>query len=70
MIVLSPKPVLLLHVCEFCGAVLSYDENDIYEDKYIYCPVCSTKQECALQKTYDGGVQKSTSTQGAKIISG
>jgi len=58
MIVLSARPVGLMHVCENCHAVLAYQPEDIYDYCYIYCPVCKIKQKCALDLRYDGTVKK------------
>lgn len=48
MMVVSPKFIGNLHVCEKCGAMLKISPEDIYEQKYIYCPVCKEKQESSL----------------------
>lgn len=56
--VISPKRVWPLHTCVECGALLTYDyTKDIYEGKYIYCPICKTKQLSALDLNYDGVIQ-------------
>lgn len=39
--------------CE-CGAVLAYGPQDIYQNKYIYCPICKTKLLTAMDLSYDG----------------
>lgn len=56
MEVVSQKHLGLLHSCISCGALLRYNAGDTY-DGYIYCPLCKTKQECALQVNYDGVVR-------------
>ncbi len=38
----------LVRVCDKCGAVLAYGAHDVYENKYIYCPVCRAKLEVPL----------------------
>lgn len=55
MQLLAAKPGLI-HFCECCGALLSYTIDDIYENKYIYCPICKTRQPCNLDLSYDGVV--------------
>lgn len=57
MQVIYPKCAGLVHICKFCGAILKYEPQDIFEGKYIYCPLCKEKQECALQLNYDGLVE-------------
>ena len=57
MNVIYPKCAGHIHICSSCGAILQYALTDIYEGKYIYCPVCKEKQECALQLNYDGVVR-------------
>lgn len=61
--VISPKRVWPLHTCVECGALLTYDyTKDIYEDKYIYCPICKTKQVSALNLKYDGVIKEENKT--------
>lgn len=57
MQVLSPKKLAFVHECINCGALLTYQIEDIYENCYIYCPVCRTKQKSALDLSYDGVVK-------------
>ena len=61
MKVLSPKTVAFLHECQGCGAILTYGLQDIYENKYIYCPVCKTKQLRKCDLSYDGVVKNNGS---------
>ena len=49
MTVLSKKFPGFLKVCEECGAVLAYVPADIYENRFIYCPICRYKMEIPLQ---------------------
>ena len=56
MEVLSQRYLGFLHSCIECGALLKYEPTDIY-DGYLYCPLCKTKQKCALQVGYDGVVR-------------
>lgn len=55
--VISQKFIALLTQCEGCGALLSYQTNDIYEGHFIYCPVCKYKQRVNLELAYDGVVK-------------
>lgn len=45
MFVLSQKYPGLIAICPQCGALLAYTVEDIYENKYIYCPLCKEKIE-------------------------
>ena len=42
-----------LHICCECRALLAYQPSDIYDKKYIYCPICKTKQECKMNLEYE-----------------
>lgn len=57
MIQVLAKNAILLHICSSCGCVFKYEVNDIYESKYLYCPICRAKEEAALQLNYDGVVE-------------
>lgn len=57
MTVLSVKFPGSIHICENCGAVLAYHATDVYENHYIYCPVCKLKQQCELDLSYDGVIK-------------
>lgn len=56
--VICPKCVGLIHSCTWCGAIFKYEMEDVYEKKYIYCPICKEKQECALQIKYNGIIKE------------
>ena len=43
MTVYSQKFPGLVQICPECGALLGYNSKDIYENTYIYCPICRTK---------------------------
>lgn len=60
MQVLMERAPALMVVCDQCGALLSYQFNDVYEGHFIYCPRCHYKQEVALQNDYRGEVQNGT----------
>lgn len=66
MRVLSPKPVAMTHECQYCHAFLAFNIQDIYENKYIYCPLCKTKQECACDLSYDGVIKDDSVSKGEK----
>ena len=57
MKVLSQKPIACIQECINCHCILGYNLTDIYENKYIYCPLCKTKQECACDLSYDGVIK-------------
>ena len=57
MKVICQQPLASIHTCVECGALLYYGREDIYENKYIYCPLCKTKQECACDLSYDGVIK-------------
>lgn len=55
MEVLSTKFPGIFFICEQCGALCAnVQENEIYENCYVYCPVCKTKNLLPLDKAYDG----------------
>jgi hypothetical protein len=56
MNVLAKRCPGLLHVCSDCGALLSYTIDDIYENQFIYCPICKCRQKTNLDLSYDGVV--------------
>lgn len=58
IVVLSQKCVGKIQECPECGAVFAYDWGDIYQDKYLYCPVCKTKILSRLDLSYDGVIKE------------
>lgn len=60
MEVLSPKFVGRIATCSSCGALLSYNDNDIY-DATIYCPLCKQPTKIDYDKNYDGVVKNDKS---------
>ena len=36
--------------CNKCSCLLGFNGNDIYEDKWIYCPRCKEKVEVNLKE--------------------
>lgn len=57
MIVLSQKFVGTPIECPNCYALLAYKLNDVYQNKYVYCPLCRTKILTNLDLSYDGVVE-------------
>ena len=35
-------------VCAQCYSLLAFNEKDIYDKKYVYCPLCKNKNEIPL----------------------
>lgn len=56
--VIAPKCCGLVHICDYCGCIFKYEASDVYDKKYVYCPICKEKQEAALQVGYDGVVRE------------
>jgi len=56
MIVLSPTYPGLIHECEYCHAILAYTQEDVWENEFIYCPLCHTKNKVRLNLGYEGEV--------------
>lgn len=54
MMVIANKIPSSLHICEYCNALLAYTADDVYENHYIYCPICKTRQRCKLDLEWDG----------------
>ena len=66
MRVLSKKPVACLKECQECHAILAFGLEDIYENKYIYCPLCRTKQLSNCDLSYDGVIKDDSVSKGEK----
>ena len=59
MKVLSTKHPGLWFICEQCGAVIiDVQDNEIYNERDVYCPICKFQNEILFDKNYDGVVQK------------
>ena len=55
MIVLSNRHPGIYFVCENCGSVvIDVKDNEIYENSYVYCPICKNKQKLEYNKSYNG----------------
>ena len=42
-----------LQLCPECQALLAFTPADIYDNKYIYCPLCRTKIETNMDLSYN-----------------
>lgn len=59
MEILSLKHLGLWFICEQCSAlIVNIQENEIYEDNAVYCPVCHFKNLILYYKKYNGIVNK------------
>lgn len=55
MEILSNRHPGLWFICEQCGALIGHiQQNEIYEDNNVYCPICHFKNVLAYSKKYDG----------------
>ena len=54
MIVLSPQFVGRILICNNCGAVLAYNDQDIYGKNILYCPICKHQHFLDYDKEYNG----------------
>ena len=48
--VIYPKFPGRILICDRCGALLRYEESDIYGDNIIYCPVCKYDNKIKYSK--------------------
>lgn len=58
MQVLSPKFPGRILICDRCGALLAYNEADVYGVNLVYCPLCKNANEIEYNKNYDGMVKE------------
>lgn len=62
MEVLSKRHPGLFFICEQCGALIGdVHENEIYENSYVYCPICRNKQKLKYNKSYEGIIKNPNS---------
>lgn len=62
MIIFSQHYPGLHMVCTNCGCLFGYSSQEIYENKYVYCPSCREKLETNVRE--DGQlVEASNGTQ-------
>lgn len=47
----------LWSICENCDCLFVFDDNDVYEDHYVYCVQCGFKNRIEYEKNYDGVVK-------------
>ena len=57
MEVLATKAPGLIHICSNCRALLGFTTGDIYQSRYIYCPLCKSKELTNLDLSYNGVVK-------------
>ena len=57
MQVLSPTFPGRILICDRCGALLAYNNSDIYGANLIYCPICKNANEIDFDKNYNGVVE-------------
>ena len=57
MEILSPKFPGRLLICSSCGAVLVYNEHDIYGSD-VYCPLCKQPTKIDYDKDYNGVIEE------------
>ena len=51
MIVYSEKYPGIIVICPECGALLGIDPHkDLYEEKYVYCPLCKHKIDSGIRE--------------------
>lgn len=59
MKVLSVKHPGLWFICEQCSAVvIDVQDNEIYNGRDVYCPICHALNEILFDKNYDGIVKE------------
>lgn len=56
MKIISKRPIAFMQNCT-CGCVFSYEITDIYQNKYVYCPLCRTKLTSNCDLSYDGVIK-------------
>ena len=57
MKVLAPKTPSFVISCPACDALLGFNFGDIYENRYVYCPVCREKILTKIDLGYNGVVR-------------
>jgi DNA-directed RNA polymerase subunit RPC12/RpoP len=49
MIIYSKTYPGCIYICEECGCLFGIDpQKDIYEEKYVYCPLCHYKMDSGI----------------------
>lgn len=54
MEVIYPKYPGRILLCGGCGAILHYENSDIYGANLVYCPICKFQNVIEYDKNYDG----------------
>ena len=57
MEILSPKYPGRILICDKCGALLAYNNADIYGN-LVYCPLCKNGNQIDFDKNYDGIIKE------------
>ena len=57
MEVIYPKFPGRFIICEGCGAILCYNNSDIYGANLLYCPICKYQNVLNYDKNYDGIIE-------------
>lgn len=57
MIVVSQKFLGLTCCCSQCGILFSFKKEDVFENKWVYCPVCRAKNDAMVDYSYNGVVK-------------
>lgn len=60
MQVLFPQYPGRIVICSYCGALLAYNDNDIY-DSIVYCPLCKQPTHIDYNKNYNGVIENDKS---------
>lgn len=47
----------LVCCCGECGILFSFAAKDVYENKWVYCPVCRAKNDAMIDLSYNGVVK-------------
>ena len=56
MVVLSEKFPGRIYICDTCGALLAYNDKDVYGNQ-VYCPLCKQPHTLDYDKNYNGVVE-------------
>ena len=58
MQILAKRTPAMMLSCPECRVLFAYNFGDIYQNKYVYCPVCRTKITTPIDLGYDGVVKQ------------
>ena len=50
MIIYSQSYPGLHLICTNCGCLFGFSVQEIYEDKYVYCPICREKLDSGVRE--------------------